>query len=191
MHPTRKAHTPRSLLSLLSLLALLAVAACADQPETAEEVPATMEEGEMMADTTATGGTIVDVVLDDDRFSTLALAIDSAGLDETLYGSGPFTVFAPTNEAFAALPAGTLDELLLPENREQLRNVLLHHVADGSVMAADVETMPTVTTLEGGDLSVSAEGDSVMVGEATVIEPNIEADNGVIHVIDAVLLPPE
>lgn len=190
MHPTRKAHTPRSLLSLLALLAL-AVAACTDQPETAEEVPATMEEGEMMADTTATGGTIVDVVLDDDRFSTLALAIDSAGLDETLYGSGPFTVFAPTNEAFAALPAGTLDELLLPENREQLRNVLLHHVADGSVMAADVETMPTVTTLEGGDLSVSAEGDSVMVGEATVIEPNIEADNGVIHVIDAVLLPPE
>ena len=135
--------------------------------------------------------TLADVVLEDDRFDLLATALDSAGLTETLYGEGPFTVFAPTNEAFAALPVGTVNELLRPEHRERLRALLLLHIADGSVMAAGVATIPALPPLAGSDLPIRAEGDRVTVGAATVIDPDIEADNGVVHAIDAVLLPDE
>lgn len=189
MYTQAKTSTWRSLFSLTGALALLlfTFAACAESSDTAEEVdPA---EAEMATEPMVESEAIVDVIQNDGRFSTLAVAIDSAGLAETLYGEGPFTIFAPTDEAFAALPEGTLDELLLPENRDQLREVLLHHVADGSVLAADAGAMANITPLAGDGLTVAAEGETVMIGEATVTEADVEAGNGVIHVIDAVLLP--
>ena len=191
MYTQAKTRTWRSLFSLTGALTLLlfSFAACAEQSDTAEEIDPAEAETEIATEPTVESETIVDVIQDDGRFSTLAVAIDSAGLAETLYGEGPFTLFAPTDEAFAALPAGTLDELLLPENRERLREVLLHHVADGSVLAADAGAMSNITPLAGDGLTVAAEGETVMIGEATVTEADVEAGNGVIHVVDAVLLP--
>jgi len=124
------------------------------------------------------------------NFQTLVTAIEAAELGDTLSGDGPFTVFAPTDAAFQALPPGTLDELLMPENRERLRSVLTYHVVAEELRAEDLlgeET--TVETVEGSELTVDATGAMVMVNEANVIQPDIEASNGVIHSIDAVLLP--
>lgn len=124
------------------------------------------------------------------NFQTLVTAIEAAELGDTLSGDGPFTVFAPTDAAFQALPPGTLDELLRPENRERLRSVLTYHVVAEELRAEDLlgeET--TVETVEGSELTVDATGAMVMVKEANVIQPDIEASNGVIHAIDAVLLP--
>lgn len=124
-------------------------------------------------------------------FSTLIAAVQAAGLEETLHGSGPFTVFAPTDAAFAALPPGTLDSLLLPENREQLRAILTYHVVSGDVRAAQVVGMQSAPTVQGQAIGIAVEGGSVRLnGSATVTQTDIVCSNGVIHVIDAVILPP-
>ncbi|MCB0162719.1 MAG: fasciclin domain-containing protein [Anaerolineae bacterium] len=133
--------------------------------------------------------TVVDVLTEDGRFSTLITALDAAGLVETLQGEGPFTVFAPTDDAFASLPAGALDDLLADPT--MLNNVLLMHVVDGEVMAADVAAMDQAQTLSGAFLDITVDGDTVMVDDATVTEADMAADNGVIHVIDTVLMPSE
>ena len=136
--------------------------------------------------------TIVDIAAADGRFTTLVAAVQAAGLAETLSGEGPFTVFAPTDDAFAALPAGTVESLLLPENKQALTDILLYHVASGKVMAADVVTLTSVPTLLGKDVTVTVKDGKVFLNDtAEVIITDIEASNGVIHVIDAVLLPPQ
>jgi uncharacterized surface protein with fasciclin (FAS1) repeats len=129
---------------------------------------------------------IVDVARQAGGFTTLLAALDAAGLTETLGGAGPFTVFAPTDEAFAALPAGALDSLLA--DPDALRAVLTYHVVAGRAEAADVVDLASVTTLQGGTLAISTEN-GVQVGNAQVIAADVAAANGVIHVIDAVLLP--
>jgi len=123
------------------------------------------------------------------HFNTLVAAVKAAGLVESLKGAGPFTVFAPTDEAFAKLPAGTLDNLLRPENRDQLRKILTYHVVPGQVMAKDVLKLHSAKTLEGGSLKIHAANGAVMVNNANVTQTDITASNGVIHVIDTVLLP--
>ena len=122
-------------------------------------------------------------------FSTLLAAAAAAGLVETLQGEGPYTLLAPTDEAFAALPEGTVAELLKPENKQQLTDVLLYHVVDGEVPAEDVMGMQEFTTLQGGTVRVSTQGETVMLNDATVTTADVMASNGVIHVIDTVLLP--
>ena len=136
--------------------------------------------------------TIVDIAVADGRFTTLVAAVTAAELVETLSGEGPFTVFAPTDDAFAALPAGTLDSLLLPENKQQLTDILLYHVVSGKVMAADVVTLTSAPTVLGKDVTITVKDGSVFLNDTVqVIITDIEASNGVIHVIDAVLLPPQ
>lgn len=132
-------------------------------------------------------GTIVDVAAGNEDFATLVAAVQAAGLAETLSGDGPFTVFAPTNEAFAALPEGVLDKLLLPKNKDALTKILTYHVVAGEVMAADVKP-GEVPTVEGSSITITTDG-GVKVDEATVTATDVEASNGVIHVIDAVLVP--
>jgi uncharacterized surface protein with fasciclin (FAS1) repeats len=147
-----------------------------------------VEEAESMADEAA--GTIADVVAGNADFSTLLAAVQAAGLAETLAGEGPFTVFAPTNDAFAALPAGTLDSLLA-DPQGQLTDILLYHVVGGQVMASDVVNLTSADTVAGQPIAVSAADDGVFLnGGVKVIQTDITASNGVIHVIDAVLLPP-
>jgi uncharacterized surface protein with fasciclin (FAS1) repeats len=134
---------------------------------------------------------IVDTAVAAGQFSTLVAAVQAAELEDTLRGPGPFTVFAPTDEAFAALPEGTVDELLLPENRDRLVSILTYHVVPGAVMSDQVVGMTEAETVQGTMLPISTEGGGVMVGEATVVQPDVQASNGVIHVIDAVLIPAE
>jgi len=136
--------------------------------------------------------TIVDIAVADGRFTTLVAALTAADLVETLSGEGPFTVFAPTDDAFAALPAGTLDTLLLPESKQALTDILLYHVVSGKVMAADVVTLSGATTVLGKDVTITVKDGNVFLNDTVqVIITDIEASNGVIHVIDAVLLPPQ
>lgn len=132
--------------------------------------------------------TIVDIAVEDGRFTTLVTALQAADLVDTLSGEGPFTVFAPTDEAFAALPEGTLDSLLA--DIPALTDVLLYHVVPGKVLAADVVQLSSADTVLGQPVSIEVDGDRVMVNEAQVIITDIEGSNGVIHVIDAVILPP-
>lgn len=136
--------------------------------------------------------TIVDIAVADGRFTTLVAAVEAAGLVETLSGEGPFTVFAPTDDAFAALPAGTLESLLLPENKQALTDILLYHVVSGKVMAADVVSLTSAPTVLGKDITITVKDGKVFLNDTVeVIITDIEASNGVIHVIDAVLLPPQ
>jgi transforming growth factor-beta-induced protein len=123
------------------------------------------------------------------RFNTLVAAVKAAGLVDALKGPGPFTVFAPTDEAFAKLPPGTLENLLKPENKEQLQRILTYHVVAGQVTAKDVVKLHSAKTLEGESLTVHAGDGGVMVNDASVTKTDIAASNGVIHVIDTVLLP--
>ncbi len=134
-------------------------------------------------------GTIVDIAAGNPDFSTLVAAVQAAGLAETLSGEGPFTVFAPTNEAFAALPAGTVEDLLKPENKDKLIAILTYHVVAGKVMSTDLTNDMMAPTVEGKDVTIMTEP-SVMVNDANVVQADIEASNGVIHVIDKVLMPP-
>nr|WP_260680633.1 fasciclin domain-containing protein [Thalassotalea sp. PS06] len=134
---------------------------------------------------------IVDVAASNDDFSTLVAAVQAAGLVDTLKGDGPFTVFAPTNEAFAKLPEGTVDSLLLPENKDKLVAILTYHVVPGKVLAADVVDLNSATTVQGGDIAIKADSGGVMVDGANVVATDIEASNGVIHVIDTVIMPQE
>jgi uncharacterized surface protein with fasciclin (FAS1) repeats len=142
---------------------------------------------------TATGGTasgnIVEVAEADGRFTTLLTALNAAGLTNTLEGAGPFTVFAPTDEAFAALPADTLNQLLADPT--QLANILRYHVAQGETTAEQIESLPSITTLEGQDITVSSSGGTVTLNDGTrLVTTDIRTSNGIIHVIDQVLLPP-
>lgn len=136
--------------------------------------------------------TIVDIAVEDGRFNTLVAAVTAAELAETLSGEGPFTVFAPTDDAFAALPEGTLDSLLLPESKQALTDILLYHVVSGKVMAADVVGLESAPTVLGQDIAITVSDGNVFLNDTIqVIITDIEASNGVIHVIDAVLLPPQ
>lgn len=132
--------------------------------------------------------TIAGIVANDPNFSTLLAAVQAAGLTQTLAQPGPYTVFAPTNAAFAKVPADQLTALL--NNPEQLRAVLLYHVVPGRVTAAQVTRLTSARTAQGADLSVSASGGTVRINDATVTRADIRASNGIIHVIDTVLLPP-
>ena len=134
---------------------------------------------------------IVDTAVEAGQFQTLAAALEAAGLVETLKGAGPFTVFAPTDEAFAKLPAGTVESLLKPENKDQLTAILTYHVVPGKVMAADVAGIDEARTVNGEMVDIEVDGSSVKVNDATVTAADIAAANGVIHVIDTVILPPE
>jgi uncharacterized surface protein with fasciclin (FAS1) repeats len=138
---------------------------------------------------TAGGKDIVDIAVSDGNFKTLVAAIQAAGLVETLKGKGPFTVFAPTDEAFNKLPAGTVESLLKPENKEKLRSILLYHVVAGDVTAAKIMKMSSAKTLDGQEIKIAVVGGMVMVNDARVIKADVMASNGVIHVIDTVLIP--
>jgi transforming growth factor-beta-induced protein len=142
------------------------------------------------AEPAAAPQTIVDVAVADGRFTTLAAALQAAGLVETLQGEGPFTVFAPTDDAFAKLPAGTVEELLKPENIDQLAAILTYHVVPGKVMAADVAGLSEAATVQGENIAIKTDMGKVMINEAEVVLADVAASNGVIHVIDSVLLPP-
>jgi uncharacterized surface protein with fasciclin (FAS1) repeats len=147
-----------------------------------------MESTEQSADGMMGGGmTIVDVASDNESFDTLVQAVQAADLANTLSGEGPYTVFAPTDEAFDQLPEGALDFLLQPENQDILAEVLTYHVVSGSVMAGDLRT-GGVNALSGG-IAVNVSDDGVVVNNASVVTPDIEASNGVIHVINRVLIP--
>lgn len=190
----------------LPMTAALALTACgaaetetADTTaaETTEEMPA--EESAMTAETEA--GTIVAVAQGNENFSTLVAAVTAAGLGETLSGAGPFTVFAPTNDAFAKVDKATLDGLLKPESKDALTGLLTYHVVSGKLMAADVAKAITdgggkaeLTTVQGQKLTASMEGDKVILtdangGKSTIAMTDVAASNGVIHAIDTVIMP--
>lgn len=133
---------------------------------------------------------IVDTAVGAGSFGTLVAAVRAAGLVDTLKGEGPFTVFAPTDAAFAALPAGTVEELLKPENKDKLTAILTYHVVAGKVMSGDLSDGMTAATVNGANITIRTTG-GVTVNGANVTQADIEASNGVIHVIDAVILPPE
>jgi uncharacterized surface protein with fasciclin (FAS1) repeats len=134
---------------------------------------------------------IVDTAVAAGQFKTLASAIQAAGLVDTLKGDGPFTVFAPTDEAFAKLPAGTVENLLKPENKDQLVAILTYHVVPGKVEAAEVVTMDEAKSVNGKMVDIKVKGDTAMVNDAKVTKTDIAASNGVIHVIDTVIMPPK
>jgi len=131
---------------------------------------------------------IVEIASGNKDFSTLVAAVVAAGLAETLSGNGPFTVFAPTNEAFAKLPAGTVEELLKPENKEKLAAILTYHVVSGKVMSKDLSNGQKAKTVNGQEVVVTIE-DGVKIDTAAVVTADLEASNGVIHVIDSVIMP--
>jgi len=132
---------------------------------------------------------IVDTAIGAGTFTTLVAAVEAAGLVETLKGPGPFTVFAPTDAAFAKLPAGTVENLLKPENKDQLVAILTYHVVAGKVAAADVVKLTSATTVNGKDVAITVTGGTVKVNDATVTATDIAGSNGLIHVIDTVLIP--
>lgn len=132
---------------------------------------------------------IVDTAVSAGSFNTLVAAVKAAGLVDTLKGDGPFTVFAPTDEAFKKLPAGTVEDLLKPENKAKLQAVLTYHVVSGKVMASDVVKLTKATTVQGQDVKIAVKGDKVHVNNANVVKTDIGTSNGVIHVIDTVILP--
>ena len=164
-------------IAALAAVLLLTLSACSSD-EATESAP---------AEEAVVTNTIVDVAVGNPDFSTLVAALTAADLVTTLQGAGPFTVFAPTNDAFAALPAGVLDALLLPENVATLAKILTYHVVSGMVMAADIKP-GNVATVEGSNVKLSTMG-GVMVNKAKVVIADVMADNGVIHAIDAVILP--
>jgi uncharacterized surface protein with fasciclin (FAS1) repeats len=143
------------------------------------------------ADTRAAQKDLVDTAVNAGQFKTLAAALNAADLVDTLKGQGPFTVFAPTDDAFAKLPPGTVENLLKPENKDQLVAILTYHVIPGKVMAADVVKLKEAKTVNGKMLDIETKGNAVMVNDAKVTATDIGATNGVIHVIDTVILPPK
>lgn len=189
---------PRWIIGPVAVGALaLGAAACGNDDGAAPEEPSpavadsSAESGASAPDSPAT---VVDVATSNEDFSTLVTAVEAAGLAETLSGDGPFTVFAPVNDAFAALPAGTVDSLLLPENQDQLTGVLTYHVVPKEAMSGDLSDGMTVTTVQGQPLTVGVSDAGVTLTDGTgntvsVVQADIEAGNGVVHVIDEVLLP--
>ena len=131
---------------------------------------------------------IVDTAVSAGPFGTLVAAVQAAGLVETLKGEGPFTVFAPTDEAFAALPAGTVEDLLKPENKDKLTAILTYHVVPGKVMSGDLTDDMMAATVQGGEVKIDLDN-GTMVNDANIITADVQADNGVIHVIDKVIMP--
>jgi uncharacterized surface protein with fasciclin (FAS1) repeats len=132
---------------------------------------------------------IVDVAVENGSFTTLVAALEAGGLVDTLKGDGPFTVFAPTDDAFAKLPEGTVEMLLKPENKDKLVAILTYHVVSGKVMAKDVMEMKMATTIQGSMLKVDVVYGSVIINNAEVVMADVKASNGVIHVVDTVLMP--
>lgn len=133
---------------------------------------------------------IIELAVETDILATLVAAVKAGDLVETLQGDGPFTVFAPTNEAFSKLPEGTLDNLLKPENKDQLVAILTYHVVPGKVMSSDLSDGQTAETANGASIKVGVSSSGVSINKANVIKADIEASNGVVHVIDHVILPP-
>lgn len=176
-----------------AIAAVIVLSGCssADDTESATSPAATAEASPEATEDAEAGaeepGTIVDVAAGSDDFSTLVAAVEAGGLVETLSGEGPFTVFAPTNAAFEALPAGVLDALLLEENQPVLVKILTYHVVAGEV-TSDQITPGDVATVEGQNVTVGTEG-GVTVNDANVVAADVDASNGVIHAIDAVLIP--
>ena len=184
----------------IAVVASLALVACgSDETTVTDTAAATTVAEDAAVESTVEGtettmaaeaGDIVAVAAGNPDFSTLVAAVTAAGLVETLQGAGPFTVFAPNNAAFEALPAGLVDKLLLPENKETLVKILTYHVVSGKVMAADVAA-GDVPSVEGSNITVTVDAGAVMLnGSSNVIATDVAASNGVIHVIDAVILPP-
>lgn len=138
---------------------------------------------------TAKAADIVDTAVSAGQFKTLVEAVKAAGLVDTLKGPGPFTVFAPTDAAFAALPKGTLEDLLKPENKAKLASILTYHVVPGKVLSKDLKDDMKAKTVQGGEVKIDLDG-GPKVNDAKVVTPDVAADNGVIHVIDKVILPP-
>ncbi len=166
-------------------VAIFTISACAPQ---ATPTPAPMPEETALPEPEVLD--IVDTAVANGSFTTLVAAVQAAGLVDALKAEGPFTVFAPTDEAFAKLSEGTVEELLKPENIDQLKSILLYHVVEGKFMAADVATLESAPTLSGKDLSLKTDMGSVYVNDAKVVLADVEASNGVIHVVDSVILPP-
>ncbi len=164
-------------------IVLVALAACANNAD-ADPTPVTAP----TAAPEPEAATIVEIAVDDGRFETLVAALQAADLVETLQGPGPFTVFAPTDDAFAKLPEGTVEALL--DDIPALTAILLYHVVPDNVMATDVAALASATTVQGGTVAISVEGDTVRINDAQVVIADIEAANGTIHVIDTVLIPP-
>ena len=179
-------------IAALALAAGLALAGCSSSSDSTSATSAapspTMAASEAAA-APAAAGDIIDIASTTKGFSTLAAAVTAAGLVDTLKGTGPFTVFAPTDAAFAALPAGILDALLLPENRDALIKILKYHVVAGAVMSGDIAD-GEVATVEGQKVTLST-ANGVTVNDATVVQADVVGSNGVIHAIDVVLLPPD
>jgi len=167
---------------LLVFILVVAVAGCSGEKKEEEPEQKAPPEAKM-----APEKDIVEIAVADGRFKTLVTAVKAADLVKTLKGEGPFTVFAPTDEAFAKLPEGTVDALL--DDIPKLKSILLYHVVPGKVMAADVVELTEAETAMGDMVSIKVSGDKVMIDDATVVITDIEASNGVIHVIDSVILP--
>ena len=179
------------LIALFSVLALVLAACGSDDETVGETTPADAETTtttEAMEEEMEDVGTIVDVAVEAGSFSTLVTAVQEAGLVETLSSEGPFTVFAPTDEAFAALPEGLLDTVLA--DTDLLTSILTYHVVAGEVPAADVVTLESAETVQGESVTITVDDGSVMVNQANVSQTDVDASNGIIHVIDAVILPP-
>ncbi len=176
-------------LRVFSFVAAAAVStfamSCENKPAEVEEVVEVVEEAPVME----VSNTVVDIAIGSPDHTTLVAAVQAAGLVETLQGEGPFTVFAPTNAAFSALPAGTVEGLLKPEAKADLTAILTLHVVAGNVMSGDLADGQMVTTLNGKQLKVSIKDGKVMIGDATVVAADLAGTNGVVHVIDKVLLP--
>jgi transforming growth factor-beta-induced protein len=166
------------ILPILALVLAISIVGCGEEEITPTATPSP----------TVAPKDIVDIAVADDRFETLVAALQAADLVDTLKGAGPFTVFAPTDDAFNKLPAGTLNSLL--QDIPALKNVLLYHVVSGKVMAADVVKLTSATTVLGKNVTVKVEQGNVYINDAKVIITDIKASNGVIHVIDTVLIPP-
>ena len=157
--------------------------------DTTESTPATSQQSEAADEAPVASSTIVELAQATDSLSTLVTAVVAADLVDTLNSAGPFTVFAPTNDAFAALPDGTLESLLEEENVDQLTDILTFHVVPTAALAGDLSDGMMLTTVQGDQLEVSIENGVVSINGATVVSADIEASNGVVHVIDTVLLP--
>ncbi|MBZ9650685.1 fasciclin domain-containing protein [Psychroflexus montanilacus] len=195
----------------LSVIAMIAFTSCKNNEEKQKETETEQKEDAMESDASYDDGNsedamsdqqnIVEIASGNDDFSTLVTAVKAAGLVETLSGDGPFTVFAPTNDAFAKLPEGTVPNLVKPENKEQLTGILTYHVVSGEFMAADVVSAIednggsfTIPTVQGGELTASLDGENVILTDAngstsTIIMTDVDASNGVIHAIDTVVMP--
>ncbi|NIQ98630.1 MAG: fasciclin domain-containing protein [Gemmatimonadales bacterium] len=173
----------------LLLLSALSLAGCAREEPVEVSRPIPPPEPAEAPEPVETPKDIVDTAIAAGSFQTLVKAVQAAGLVDTLKGEGPFTVFAPTDEAFAKLPAGTLDDLLKPENKEKLTAILTYHVVPDKMMAADVAALDSATTVNGKDITITADEEGVTVDGARVVQTDIECSNGVIHVIDSVMMP--